>query len=110
MNQIVNNLNRKRYDHAFSQFEGSFELLKDKFEIETYENPSQDLFKFVRYVGEKSKKSNIVYFCSMILATSLNYFENAYKYSYNFAEKLTEIEPHNLENWQWLLFFCRHPR
>jgi len=109
MKEIINNIKNKRYKEAFSQFDKSFQFLKDEFEIETYENPNKGLFEFIIYAGENSRRADIIYFCSMILATSLNYFKDAYKYSYDFAIKLTEIEPYNLENWEWLLFFADIP-
>jgi len=93
----------------FSQFEESFDTLKNQFELEAYESPTENLFNFVIYAGEHSSKPDIIYFCSMLLATSLNYFKDAYKHSYNLAKKLVKSEPQDLENWEWLLFFADIP-
>ncbi|MFV0505265.1 MAG: hypothetical protein ACK5L5_00925 [Bacteroidales bacterium] len=115
LDSFFNKLDRSEYTirkvskGAFTQFEQLFNTIKDEFEMETYENPDESLFKFILYAGEKTKEDSIIYFCSMILATSLNHFEDAYRYSYDFAKKLTQIEPHNLDNWEWMLFFTNIP-
>lgn len=89
-------------------------ILKDKsllgnIELLTYEEPNDNLFNFICFLGENSTEEKIISFVSMILATSLCHFEGAYKKAYLLAQKAVLKEPNNLQNLEWLLFFYNLP-
>lgn len=83
--------------------------LLDKIELLTYETPNKNIFDFICYLGDNSKEEKILSFASMILATSLCHIDNAYQKAYFYAQKAVSIEPNNLQNLEWLLFFYDIP-
>lgn len=69
-------------------------------ELDTNEYPSQEYYDFMIFLGKNSEQEKSVYFSSMILATSLCSFKDAYKEAYNLAKKLVKINGNDIDNWE----------
>jgi hypothetical protein len=109
VNEMLENINNKNYKLALKIFENSFNHIKEEFEMKIYDNNNFNIFEFIKYIGKHTSKEEIISFISIIFSTTLCHYKNGYKYGYYYANKLIKMNPQNIENWEWLLFFYDLP-
>lgn len=109
MEKEIEKLLSCEYSIIYGNFIDIFNTKRGELEIYIYENPSEKLFQLVCYVGQKSDNPELIYFCSMLLATALNYYKNAYKLAYQLALKLLDLQPRDIDSCEWVLFFASIP-
>ncbi len=88
----------------------SWEEIKNMILKASFKNPNRAYYDFVKYSIEQNPKDCKLYeFASELLSSSLNFLPDAYKKAYRYAKKVTECNPNNVEDLEWLLFFYETP-
>lgn len=110
MSRIKKLIVEKQFQKASILFDNDkSDKTSTQIELDTNEYPSQEYYDFMIFLGKNSEQEKSVYFSSMILATSLCSFKDAYKEAYNLAKNLVKINGNDIDNWEWLLFFYDLP-
>jgi tetratricopeptide (TPR) repeat protein len=110
MKKIEELISRGNLKESFDFFENSnFETISTHVDYYIYDNPTKESFEFIEYLGINSDKEKDVSFASMIFATSLCHFNQAYELAYKLAKKAVSLDPNNIQNLEWLLFFYNLP-
>ena len=107
--KLLEKINNGNYRPAMDIFVNNFYDINDEYEIEIFDNNNLHTFEFMEYVGNNTNIEKIVSFVSIIFSTALCHYDNGYIRAYEYAKKLVELNPNNIENWEWILFFYEIP-